>query len=124
MDDVILPKWASSPEDFIYKHRKALVSDDQNVNHATLSGQVQKTVFNNFFVRAQESEYVSSHLHEWIDLIFGYKQRGTEAIKALNVFYYCRFDQNTYFVILTSLKFLLIRFMVLEWILDVCTHVY
>ena len=29
VDDVILPKWASSPEDFIYKHRKALVSDDQ-----------------------------------------------------------------------------------------------
>lgn len=26
VNDVILPKWASSPEDFIYKHRKALVS--------------------------------------------------------------------------------------------------
>lgn len=26
VDDVILPRWASSPEDFIYKHRKALVS--------------------------------------------------------------------------------------------------
>ncbi|KAK7580758.1 hypothetical protein V9T40_001387 [Parthenolecanium corni] len=63
VDDVILPKWASSPEDFIYKHRKAL-----------------------------ESEYVSSHLHEWIDLIFGYKQRGPEAIKALNVFYYCSYE--------------------------------
>jgi hypothetical protein len=31
---------------------------------------------------------VSAHLHEWIDLIFGYKQRGAEAIKADNVFYY------------------------------------
>jgi hypothetical protein len=27
VSDVILPKWASSPEDFIYKHRKALVSE-------------------------------------------------------------------------------------------------
>lgn len=27
VNDVILPKWASSPEDFIYKHRKALVSE-------------------------------------------------------------------------------------------------
>ncbi|XP_054827025.1 neurobeachin-like protein 1 [Eublepharis macularius] len=61
--DVILPKWAQSPEDFIYKHRKAL-----------------------------ESEYVSAHLHEWIDLIFGYKQRGSAAVEALNVFYYCTYE--------------------------------
>ncbi|KAJ6655114.1 hypothetical protein lerEdw1_006018 [Lerista edwardsae] len=61
--DVILPKWAKSPEDFIHKHRKAL-----------------------------ESEYVSAHLHEWIDLIFGYKQRGPAAVEALNVFYYCTYE--------------------------------
>ncbi|KAJ6665248.1 hypothetical protein lerEdw1_004297 [Lerista edwardsae] len=63
VNDVILPKWAQSPEDFIYKHRKAL-----------------------------ESEYVSAHLHEWIDLIFGYKQRGPAAVEALNVFYYCTYE--------------------------------
>jgi hypothetical protein len=40
--NVKLPPWASSPVDFIQKHRAAL-----------------------------ESEYVSAHLHEWIDLIFG-----------------------------------------------------
>ncbi|XP_053116915.1 neurobeachin-like protein 2 isoform X2 [Hemicordylus capensis] len=61
--DVVLPKWAKSPEDFMYKHRKAL-----------------------------ESEYVSAHLHEWIDLIFGYKQRGPAAVEALNVFYYCTYE--------------------------------
>ena len=33
---------------------------------------------------ALESEYVSQHLHEWIDLIFGYKQRGKEAMLADN----------------------------------------
>uniref|UniRef100_A0A8C7R8I7 Neurobeachin-like protein 2 n=1 Tax=Oncorhynchus mykiss TaxID=8022 RepID=A0A8C7R8I7_ONCMY len=63
VNDVILPKWAKSPEDFIYKHRKAL-----------------------------ESEYVSAHLQDWIDLIFGYKQRGPAAVEALNVFYYCTYE--------------------------------
>uniref|UniRef100_A0A671LZW7 Neurobeachin-like protein 2 n=1 Tax=Sinocyclocheilus anshuiensis TaxID=1608454 RepID=A0A671LZW7_9TELE len=63
VNDVLIPPWASSPEDFIRKHRKAL-----------------------------ESEHVSAHLHEWIDLIFGYKQRGPEAVEALNVFYYCTYE--------------------------------
>ena len=31
-----------------------------------------------------ESEYVSQNIHHWIDLIFGYKQRGEEAEKAHN----------------------------------------
>ncbi|XP_062913330.1 neurobeachin-like protein 2 isoform X4 [Mobula hypostoma] len=61
--DIVLPKWAKSPEDFIYKHRKAL-----------------------------ESEHVSANLHDWIDLIFGYKQRGPAAVEALNVFYYCTYE--------------------------------
>lgn len=48
VDNVILPPWAhDSPEEFIRKHREAL-----------------------------ECPYVSAHLHEWIDLIFGYKQQG------------------------------------------------
>lgn len=57
--DVELPPWAKSPEEFIRLNRAAL-----------------------------ESDYVSAHLHEWIDLIFGYKQRGEEAIKAVNCFFY------------------------------------
>lgn len=39
-----------------------------------------------------ESEYVSKNLHHWIDLIFGYKQRGEEAIKAHNLFYYTSYE--------------------------------
>ncbi|KAK6920235.1 Neurobeachin, beta-propeller domain, partial [Dillenia turbinata] len=63
LDSVKLPPWAQNPVDFIHKHRAAL-----------------------------ESEHVSAHLHEWIDLIFGYKQRGKEAILANNVFFYITYE--------------------------------
>jgi hypothetical protein len=33
---------------------------------------------------ALECDYISAHLHEWIDLIFGFKQRGEEALRADN----------------------------------------
>ena len=42
--------------------------------------------------QALESEFVSSHLHEWIDLIFGYKQLGKLAEESLNVFYYLTYE--------------------------------
>jgi hypothetical protein len=41
---------------------------------------------------ALESEHVSQSLHRWVDLIFGYKQRGAEAVKAHNVFYYLTYE--------------------------------
>lgn len=63
MDDVRLPPWARDAFDFVRIHRLAL-----------------------------ESEQVSQHLHQWIDLVFGYKQRGIEAVKALNVFYYLTYE--------------------------------
>uniref|UniRef100_A0A182W0M5 Uncharacterized protein n=1 Tax=Anopheles minimus TaxID=112268 RepID=A0A182W0M5_9DIPT len=63
VDDVVLPAWAKTAEDFIAIHRRAL-----------------------------ESEYVSQHLHHWIDLIFGCRQKGPKAVEALNVFYYCSYE--------------------------------
>lgn len=44
VDDIKLPNWAQSAEDFLKKHREAL-----------------------------EGEQVSMNLHSWIDLIFGCK---------------------------------------------------
>ncbi|KAL4572014.1 hypothetical protein LXL04_018782 [Taraxacum kok-saghyz] len=62
--DVGLPPWAKgSTREFIKKHREAL-----------------------------ESDYVSENLHHWIDLIFGYKQRGKAAEEAVNVFYHYTYE--------------------------------
>jgi factor associated with neutral sphingomyelinase activation len=41
-----------------------------------------------------ESPYVSQNLHHWIDLIFGYKQKGQSAIEADNVFYPLTYEGN------------------------------
>jgi len=41
---------------------------------------------------ALESEHVSKNLHCWIDLIFGYKQRGREALNALNTFVHLTYE--------------------------------
>lgn len=60
IDAVELPPWAKGdPKIFIAKHREAL-----------------------------ESEYVSRHLHQWVDLVFGQKQRGEAALEATNVFHH------------------------------------
>ncbi|KAK7270292.1 hypothetical protein RIF29_23324 [Crotalaria pallida] len=64
VEDVILPPWAKgSAREFISKHREAL-----------------------------ESDYVSENLHHWIDLIFGYKQRGKAAEESVNVFYHYTYE--------------------------------
>ncbi|KAL7668922.1 hypothetical protein ACOME3_009604 [Neoechinorhynchus agilis] len=59
VDNVILPTWAKGDVfEFIRLHRAAL-----------------------------ESDYVSAHLNEWIDLIFGFRQRGRSAVEVGNVFH-------------------------------------
>ncbi|KAI9812298.1 MAG: hypothetical protein M1827_004747 [Pycnora praestabilis] len=60
IDNVALPPWAKGdPKIFVAKHREAL-----------------------------ESPYVSKHLHRWIDLVFGFKQRGEAALEATNLFHH------------------------------------
>ena len=61
---MILPNWAmNNPRFFVMMHRKLL-----------------------------ESQAISCNLHEWIDLIFGYKQTGKNAVDALNVFYVLTYE--------------------------------
>lgn len=63
--DFEYPPWAKSNWDFIRKHRKCL-----------------------------ESQYVTENLHSWIDLIFGFKQSGPEALKAFNVFHAYTYEKD------------------------------
>jgi WD40 repeat protein len=64
VSDVILPPWANgSAYEFVRKHALAL-----------------------------ESEYVSQNLNHWIDLIFGFKQRGPAAAAANNVFHFLSYE--------------------------------
>ncbi|EGV66691.1 beige protein-like 1 [Yamadazyma tenuis] len=63
-NNVVLPKWAhGDPMIFIQKNREAL-----------------------------ESPYVSANLHLWIDLVFGWKQSGSEAVESLNVFHHLSYN--------------------------------
>jgi len=55
--DVDLPKWTTSAYEYVYLHRKLL-----------------------------ESEFISKNIHQWIDLIWGYKQRGNEALLSNNLY--------------------------------------
>ncbi|KAG6974599.1 hypothetical protein JG688_00002998 [Phytophthora aleatoria] len=63
VNNVVLPPWAPSPEDFVMKNLVAL-----------------------------ESEYVSTNIHHWIDLVFGCTQRGAAAVEANNVFFYLTYE--------------------------------
>jgi len=71
INDILLPNWAKNePRLFVKMNKKAL-----------------------------ESSKVSERINEWIDLIFGFKQQGKEAVKALNVFralcYEGKFDMDS-----------------------------
>ncbi|OHT13650.1 Beige/BEACH domain containing protein [Tritrichomonas foetus] len=63
LDTVILPSWGNDPQTFVWQMRIAL-----------------------------ESQNITKNLPSWIDLIFGYKQRGQAAIEAKNVFHPLSYD--------------------------------
>ena len=58
VNDVTLPPWCNSdPYLFVKIHRQAL-----------------------------ESDYVTAHLHQWLDLVFGHKQKGQAAVESFNCY--------------------------------------
>ena len=87
----LIPEFFFLPEMFINMHQLdfGTTQAGTQVNHVALPPWAQNDPF--LFVQkhreALESDHVSAHLHEWIDLIFGYKSRGPEAVAATNVFH-------------------------------------
>jgi hypothetical protein len=62
--NVKLPQWAhKNPYYFVYMHRRLL-----------------------------ESDAVSGSINNWVDLIFGHKQKGKDAEKSMNIFYYLTYE--------------------------------
>lgn len=43
---------------------------------------------------ALECDYVSKNLNNWIDLIFGYLNKGKNAERANNLFHYLTYEDN------------------------------
>ena len=65
VDHVELPPWAPDARTFVKVHRQAL-----------------------------ESSIVRQELGHWVDLVFGYKQTGQEAVEAVNVFHPATYPSN------------------------------
>ena len=64
VNNVVLPDWCdNNPEKFVRINRLAL-----------------------------ESEIVSANLNKWIDLIFGFKQKGEAAVQACNVYFHLTYE--------------------------------
>ncbi|CUG57926.1 Hypothetical protein, putative [Bodo saltans] len=65
VDHVQLPPWTQNPRAFVVSLREAL-----------------------------ECQHTSERLHLWLDLVFGFKQRGKEAVAAINVYHPLTYEKT------------------------------
>lgn len=92
----LVPEMFTCPEVLMNTNQFPLghTQDNRNVSNVALPPWAKGSAHE--FIRihrlALESDYVSKNLNKWIDLIFGFKQRGPEAEAAHNVFHYLSYE--------------------------------
>ncbi len=85
----LIPEFYFLPEMFINLN-KINFGKDENISEDFEYPKWSKNNPSLFIIKnrlALESDFVSENLCDWVDLIFGYKQKGEEAEKATNLFF-------------------------------------
>ena len=92
----LIPELFTCPEVLMNTNQLPLgrTQDNRNISEVALPPWAKGSA--NEFIRvhrlALESDYVSKNLNSWIDLVFGFKQRGLHAEAAHNVFHYLSYE--------------------------------
>ena len=85
----LIPEIYNIPETFINMNKLdfGLNSEKKNIENVKIPlwGRHSPRIFCKILTKALESQIVSTNINNWIDLIFGYKQKGKHAEKFYNV---------------------------------------
>jgi hypothetical protein len=94
----LIPEFYSLPEMFFNINN---INFGKKQDNTTVSDVDLPTCFGNnpylfviFLKNALENEQVSLNINQWLDLIFGYKQKGKEAENALNLFWKHTYEEE------------------------------
>ena len=102
----LIPEFFTLPEIFLNMNHYdfGLMQNNKRVHNVELPLWAKDNPY--FYVsrlrKAIESNYVNHNVHNWIDLIFGYKQKGEEARKNLNTFISITYEDSVDFTHLTA----------------------
>ena len=103
----LIPEFFYLPQMFVNKNSEDFGKRQRgkNVNDVKLPKWADRDVYKFLFTHrmALESDYVSKYLNCWIDLVFGYKQQGDNALKKYNLFHPISYE-NHYFKIMNELN--------------------
>jgi hypothetical protein len=98
MSDIreLIPEFFYLPEMYLNVNKLdlGLLHTQERVNNVDLPVWADNNPYKMVYImrRHLESKEVSLNLPNWIDLIFGFKQQGDEAIKNYNLFYHMTYD--------------------------------